>query len=73
MSARLGAGWMPRWTRDVTFREDSSQLRTGNAPRNLAAFHNLAISAIRFAGRANIAHTRRDLHDRSDVFAVYGI
>jgi predicted transposase YbfD/YdcC len=61
------------WVRDVTFREDSSQLRTGNAPRNLAAFRNLALSTIRFAGRANIAHTRRDLHDRSDTFAVYSI
>jgi hypothetical protein len=24
-------------------------------------------------GRANIAHARRDLHDRTDTFAVYGI
>jgi predicted transposase YbfD/YdcC len=61
------------WVRDVTFREDSSQLRTGNAPRNLAAFRNLALSTIRYTGRANIAHTRRDLHDRTDAFAVYGI
>ncbi|KAB1927202.1 ISAs1 family transposase [Micromonospora sp. ALFpr18c] len=61
------------WVRDVTFREDSSQLRTGNAPRNLAAFRNLALSTIRFAGRTNIAHTRRDLHDRTDAFAVYSI
>lgn len=61
------------WTRDVTFREDSSQLRTGNAPRAMATFRNLAISTIRFAGRANIAHTRRELHDRTDVFAVYAI
>jgi hypothetical protein len=61
------------YVRDVTFREDSSQLRTGSAPRALATFRNLSISTIRFAGRANIAHTRRDLHDRADVFAVYGI
>jgi hypothetical protein len=33
----------------------------------------LAVSTIRFAGRANIAHAHRDLHDRTDVFAVYGI
>jgi hypothetical protein len=39
----------------------------------MATFRNLAVSTIRFAGRANIAHTRRDLHDRSDVFAVYGV
>jgi predicted transposase YbfD/YdcC len=61
------------WVRDVTFREDSSQLRTGTAPRAMATFRNLAASTIRFAGRANIAHARRDLHDRADVFAVYRI
>jgi predicted transposase YbfD/YdcC len=61
------------WIRDVTFREDNGQLRTGAAPRALATFRNLAIGTYRLAGRANIAHTRRDLHDRSDVFAVYGI
>nr|WP_165781045.1 transposase [Streptosporangium minutum] len=32
------------WVRDVTFREDHSQLRTGSAPRALASFRNLAIS-----------------------------
>jgi len=61
------------YVRDVTFREDSSQVRTGTAPRTIATFRNLAINTIRFAGRANIAHARRDLHDRADVFAVYGI
>ncbi|MGX6605316.1 hypothetical protein ACWKSP_24740, partial [Micromonosporaceae bacterium Da 78-11] len=60
-------------TRDVTFSEDDSQLRTGAAPRNLAAFRNLALNTFRLAGRANIAHARRDLHDRADTFAVYGI
>ncbi|WP_326819632.1 hypothetical protein OHA77_17170 [Streptosporangium sp. NBC_01639] len=61
------------WVRDVTFREDNSQLRTGTAPRALAAFRNLAISTIRLAGRANIAHARRDLLDHDAAFAVYGI
>jgi hypothetical protein len=61
------------YVRDVTFREDASQVRTGIAPRNIATFRNLAVSTIRFAGRANIAHARRDLHDRAGVFAVYGI
>lgn len=61
------------YVRDVTFREDSSQVRTGTAPRTMASFRNLAVNTIRFAGRANIAHTRRDLHDRTDVFAVYSI
>jgi predicted transposase YbfD/YdcC len=61
------------WTRDVTFREDDSQLRTGTAPRAMASFRNLALNTFRLAGRANIAHARRDLHDRTDAFAVYGI
>jgi len=61
------------WTRDVTFHEDDSQLRTGTAPRAMATCRNLSLNTFRLAGRANIAHARRDLHDRSDVFAVYGI
>jgi predicted transposase YbfD/YdcC len=44
------------WTRDVTFHEDSSQVRNGTAPRALASFRNLAINTFRLAGRANIAH-----------------
>ncbi len=61
------------WVRDVTFKEDNSQLRSGTAPRALATFRNLAISTIRLAGRANIAHARRDLLNHNDAFAVYRI
>jgi predicted transposase YbfD/YdcC len=61
------------WTRDVTFHEDKSQLRTGTAPRSLAIFRNLTINIARLAGRANIAHARRDLHNHDDAFAVFGI
>ena len=61
------------WVRDVTFSEDKSQVRTGTAPRALAAFRNLTVSALRLAGRANIAHARRDLHDHNDAFAALGI
>lgn len=61
------------WIRDVTFKEDGSQLRTGSAPRAMAGFSNLALNTFRLAGRANIAHARRDRHDRRDVFAVFGI
>jgi hypothetical protein len=39
----------------------------------MAAFRNLAISTIRLAGRANIAHARRDLHAHDDTFTAYGI
>lgn len=61
------------WVRDCTWHEDGSQLRTGTAPRALATFRNLAISAFRLAGRANIAHARRDLHDPNDAFNVFGL
>ncbi|MCX4594611.1 ISAs1 family transposase [Streptomyces sp. NBC_01549] len=61
------------WVRDVTFHEDNSQVRTGTAPRALASFRNLGISTLRLAGRANIAHARRDLLNHNDAFAVYGI
>ncbi|MER6178537.1 hypothetical protein [Streptosporangium sp. NPDC001681] len=36
-------------------------------------FHNLAISTVRLANRADIAHARRDLLDHNDAFAVYNI
>ena len=61
------------WARDVTFGEDLSQLRTGTAPRAVASFRNLSLNTFRLAGRANIAHARRDLHDHNDTFAVYRI
>ena len=47
------------WVRDVTYDEDRSQLRTGNAPRALASLRNLAIGALRHAGATNIAKALR--------------
>jgi predicted transposase YbfD/YdcC len=38
------------WVRDVTFREDSSRIRTGPRPRIMATLRNLAIGLIRQAG-----------------------
>jgi predicted transposase YbfD/YdcC len=52
------------WVRDVTYGEDASRIRTGNAPRVMAGLRNLAISTLRIAGHNNIAkalrHTGRD-------------
>jgi predicted transposase YbfD/YdcC len=45
--------------RDVTFAEDASQPRTGNAPRAMASWRNLAIGALRLAGTTNIASALR--------------
>ena len=45
--------------RDTTFAEDTSQLRTGNAPRAMASLRNLAIGSLRLAGASNIAAALR--------------
>jgi predicted transposase YbfD/YdcC len=43
------------WVRDVTFDEDRSQVRTGQAPRVMATCRNFAISILRTGGWDNIA------------------
>jgi len=48
-----------QYVRDVTFGEDRSRLRTGNAPQMLAAFRNLAITLIHRFGSSHIRATRR--------------
>jgi predicted transposase YbfD/YdcC len=47
------------WVRDVTYGEDKSQVRTGNAPRVMASLRSLAISLLRLDGHANIAAANR--------------
>ena len=47
------------WVRDVTFDEDRSQARTGNAPQVMATLRNTAISLLRLAGWTNIAAAQR--------------
>ncbi|MFI8308302.1 hypothetical protein ACIF80_33835 [Streptomyces sp. NPDC085927] len=51
--------------RDVTFAEDAPQLRTGAAPRAMATWRNLAIGALRMAGKTSIASALR--HNARDV------
>lgn len=52
------------WVRDVTYHEDHSQVRTGNAAHVMASIRNLAISIHRLTGATNIAaalrHTMRN-------------
>ncbi len=52
------------WVRDVSFDEDRSQVRTGNAPRVMATLRNTVISLLRVTGWTNIAaglrHHARD-------------
>jgi len=47
------------WVRDVTFDEDRSQVRTGNAPQVMATLRSTAISLLRLAGVENIAQGLR--------------
>jgi len=47
--------------RDTTYGEDGSRVRTGGAPRLLAAMNNLVISVLGRAGHANNARARREL------------
>jgi predicted transposase YbfD/YdcC len=59
------------WVRDVTYREDTSRVRTGTAPRVMAGLRNLAISALRLAGHTNIAQALR--HMARDVTRPLGL
>ena len=47
------------WVRDVTYQEDKSMVRTGNAPRVMASLRSLAISLLRLDGHTNIAAANR--------------
>jgi len=51
------------WVRDVTFREDASQVKTAARPRLMATLRNLAIGLIRQAGHTKIAATIRKIHN----------
>ncbi|WP_411089812.1 ISAs1 family transposase [Streptomyces sp. 061-3] len=59
--------------RDTTFAEDASQLRTGNAPRAMATWRNLAIGALKLAGTTNIAAgLRRNARDPQRPLVLLG-
>lgn len=52
--------------RDVSYGEDASRVRTGNAPHAMASLRNLAIGILRAAGHTNIAKALR--HNARDAF-----
>lgn len=59
---------------DATFAEDASQLRTGNAPRAMATWRNLAIGALHLAGVRNIAAAlRRNARDACRPLGLLGL
>jgi len=51
------------WVRDVTFREDASQVRTPPRVRAMATLRNLVIGLIRQAGHTRIAGTLRKIRN----------
>ncbi|MGH3823553.1 MAG: ISAs1 family transposase [Pseudonocardiaceae bacterium] len=62
------------WVRDVTFRENASQIKTAARPRIMATLRNLAIGLIRQAGHTKIAATIRKIHnDPRLLFAILGL
>jgi hypothetical protein len=51
------------WVRDVTFREDASQVRKGLRFRVMATLRNLTIGLLRQAGYTRIAATLRKIRN----------
>jgi predicted transposase YbfD/YdcC len=47
------------WIRDTLYHEDKSQIRTRSGPRIMATLRNLAIGALRLAGRTDITEATR--------------
>lgn len=57
--------------RDVTFGEDGNGIRIGNTPRIIASFTNAAITALRLAGKTNIAEATRANHADPELIQGY--
>lgn len=62
------------WIRDTLFREDHCRIRARNGPRVMAALHNLAIGALRLAGRTDITEaTRWTCRNMTRPFTILGL
>jgi predicted transposase YbfD/YdcC len=62
------------WTRDTLYREDASHVHTRSGPRAMAALRNLAIGALRLAGRTDITEaTRWATRNMRRPFAILGL
>ena len=60
--------------RDTCYREDNSRVRTRSGPRVLASLRNLAINALRLAGRTDITEaTRWANRDMTRPFTILGL
>ena len=47
------------WVKDMTFGEDSSRVRTANAPQNMSVFRNISINLFRANNYKNMAQAQR--------------
>ena len=62
------------WVRDVTFDEDRSQVRRGEAPQTMATLRNLVVGLLRLCGVENIAAGLRHLSwNQEKVLALVGV
>lgn len=62
------------WIRDTCYREDTSTVRTRSGPRVLASLRNLAIGALRLAGRRDITEaTRWACRHMNRPFTILGL
>ncbi len=62
------------WLRDTLYQEDKSKVRTRNGPRVMAALRNLAIGALRMAGRTDVTEATRWAGRSMDrPFTILGI
>jgi predicted transposase YbfD/YdcC len=59
--------------RDVTFREDTSASRSGNAPANLATIRAAIIAAIKDAGYLHVPEGRRDHSTPAETLCLHGL
>ena len=62
------------WIRDTVYREDDSKAHTRSGPRVMATLRNLAIGALRLAGRTDIAEaTRWATRNTQRPFTILGL
>lgn len=62
------------WIRDTLYQEDKSQIKTRSGPRIMATLRNLAIGALRLAGRTDITEaTRWAARRMNQPFTILGL
>ncbi len=62
------------YVRDVTMKEDASQVRTGAAPQVMAALRNVVVSLLRQARATNIAAALRQCsYKPGEALALLGL